>query len=145
MSQHQAGPHISWAELACRDSIRAPYPLDLRSNGTLRPLVIAFEQIRQASGGQPIRILSAYRTPEHNRVVGGSPNSQHVHGRALDLQTPQHLPVAAFHAIVLEVARLTPHLGAVGLYDWGVHIDTRPRAGNRLAQWDLRSPDQVRV
>ena len=30
-------------------------------------------------------ITSTYRTPEHNRAVGGVPNSYHLHGRAIDV------------------------------------------------------------
>jgi len=30
-------------------------------------------------------ITSAWRSPEHNRAVGGVPNSYHLHGRAIDI------------------------------------------------------------
>ena len=32
-----------------------------------------------------IQINSGYRTPEHNKKVGGSPTSQHITGQAVDL------------------------------------------------------------
>ena len=32
-----------------------------------------------------IRINSGYRTPEHNKRVGGSPTSQHITGQAVDI------------------------------------------------------------
>lgn len=32
-----------------------------------------------------IRINSGYRTPEHNRQIGGSPTSQHIKGEAVDI------------------------------------------------------------
>ena len=35
----------------------------------------------------PLKINSGYRTPEHNAKVGGVPNSQHIHGKALDIST----------------------------------------------------------
>ena len=43
------------------------------------------EPLRQAFA-QPIVINSGYRTPELNRAVGGSPNSQHLKGQAADLR-----------------------------------------------------------
>ena len=33
----------------------------------------------------PIRINSGYRSPEHNKRVGGSPTSQHCKGEAVDI------------------------------------------------------------
>ena len=35
--------------------------------------------------GSPLYVSSGYRSPELNRAVGGSKRSQHVQGRALDL------------------------------------------------------------
>lgn len=35
--------------------------------------------------GKPIRITSGYRTPEHNKKVGGEPNSYHLKGMAADI------------------------------------------------------------
>lgn len=45
----------------------------------LNPLRIAY--------GKPIKVNSCYRTPERNKTVGGAPNSQHVQGEAVDLDT----------------------------------------------------------
>ena len=78
--------HLSWRELECHDKARTPYPENFRQD-RLPVLASVFEMIRSGIGDRPLRILSAYRTPEHNRYVGGAPMSQHVQGRALDLQT----------------------------------------------------------
>jgi uncharacterized protein YcbK (DUF882 family) len=43
---------------------------------TLQPLRLAY--------GRPIRISSGYRCRELNRLVGGSPKSQHIKGEAAD-------------------------------------------------------------
>ena len=32
-----------------------------------------------------IRVNSGYRTPEHNKQIGGSPTSQHITGQAVDI------------------------------------------------------------
>jgi hypothetical protein len=36
-------------------------------------------------GAQWGRVTSTYRSPEHNRAVGGVPNSYHLRGRAIDI------------------------------------------------------------
>lgn len=35
-------------------------------------------------GGTQVRVNSGYRSPAHNRAVGGAPNSNHMYGRAMD-------------------------------------------------------------
>ena len=35
--------------------------------------------------GFPIAVTSGYRTPYHNKAVGGSPKSAHILGRAADI------------------------------------------------------------
>jgi len=43
------------------------------------------DPLREAYG-RPIRVTSGYRCPQLNRLVGGSPNSQHMRGEAADIQ-----------------------------------------------------------
>ena len=43
-----------------------------------------FEPLRVWVGG-PIKINSFFRSPELNKVIGGSTKSQHCHGQAIDL------------------------------------------------------------
>ena len=143
MSQSGPSPHLRWDELRCHDAIKTPYPLDWRPSRA-HALALVFERIRQATGSKPIHVVSAYRTAAWNQLVGGSARSQHVQGRALDLRTPDHLTLGSFWAIVQEVARLTPSIGGLGVYDWGVHVDTRPHL-DHLASWDLRAPQSVRA
>ncbi|HEX6038897.1 YcbK family protein [Longimicrobium sp.] len=123
-------PHLSWAELACHDG--TPYPVEWRLNRAVR-LAVEFELVRKRVGG-PIRILSAYRTAERNRLVGGARNSEHVQGRALDMEPPPGMTVARLHELVLaEAAEPDSRIRGVGLYPWGVHMDVRP--AERLARW----------
>lgn len=53
-------------------------------DGIDRRLVDILEQIR-ASIDVPIIILSGVRCPRHNGLVGGSPHSQHLLGKAADI------------------------------------------------------------
>lgn len=41
----------------------------------------------RAECGFPLFVVSGYRTPEHNKEVGGTPNSSHLKGLAADLKT----------------------------------------------------------
>jgi zinc D-Ala-D-Ala carboxypeptidase len=50
-----------------------------------RALLNGLEDYRDAVG-HPIRVVSAYRDPDHNRSVGGASNSQHKYGNACDLE-----------------------------------------------------------
>ncbi|WP_418308481.1 YcbK family protein, partial [Parasutterella sp.] len=48
------------------------------------------EEIRDEFG-KPIVVNSGYRSPEHNKNIGGAKNSYHVKGMAADIR-PQHGP-----------------------------------------------------
>ena len=77
-------------------------------------------------------INSAYRCPDHNKAVGGSKNSQHLYGKALDLwfdgTPPNH--VAAY------LERMYPKNYGIGRYNTFTHIDSR----KGKARWDFRTP-----
>ena len=121
--------HLTWNELACKDG--TPYPEKWKFSRAMR-LAEAFEIVRSAFGDKPITILSAYRTPSHNKKVGGARNSQHVEGRALDLKPPNGYSVAQFYKVIKAIA---PDCGinGIGLYKTFVHIDIRPT--EHVAYW----------
>lgn len=48
-------------------------------------LVKTLDAIRTASG-HPMIIASACRCPEHNKAVGGKPDSAHTKGKAVDIK-----------------------------------------------------------
>lgn len=127
-------PHLSWAELACKDG--TVYPMVWRQSRAM-PLSEVFETIRAACGNKPITVTSAYRTPEHNRRIGGARNSQHVQGRALDLKPPKGMPVGIFYGRIRQLIDEghLPTVGGIGFYKRHgfVHVDIRP--GDRLAVW----------
>lgn len=58
-------------------------------DGTLQgpapELIQRLEQLRALKGGRPLVIISGYRSPATNRAVGGVPRSQHLYGRAADI------------------------------------------------------------
>lgn len=76
-------------------------------------------QIIRTYYNKPVIINSAYRTDEHNREVGGSPNSQHLLGKACDIVVKGIMPKT-----VGEFAKKIGFRG-VGIYKDFVHVDTR--------------------
>lgn len=84
-------------------------------------LVDVLQKIRDHFG-KPVTITSAYRTPAHNRKVGGSSSSYHVKGMAADIKI---FGVSAV-AIALYAQTITKGVGAYyyGASDF-VHVDTR--------------------
>lgn len=66
-----------------------------------------------------IRIHSSKRTPEHNKRVGGAPNSYHLKGRALDISAK-----CLSHKELGKIA--IKHANGVLVYKSHVHIDNRP-------------------
>jgi hypothetical protein len=93
------------------------------------PVLAYAAQLWRAVGVKPV-ITSSYRTPEENASVGGSANSQHLQGRALDL---------VFGGVdSASVIAAAERLGVPGLalqYPSGaIHIDARTGARARWGE-----------
>jgi len=83
---------------------------------------------------KPIKINSAYRSPEHNAKVGGVPKSQHLLGKAADIVV-KGMPTEIVHAYIEDAISDGEMLqGGLGLYDTFVHYDIR----GTKARWDYR-------
>ncbi len=91
-------------------------------------LVVLLQCIREHFG-KPITITSGYRTGTHNTAVGGSRSSQHLLGKAADIQVAG----VSVEDVAAYAESLLPGWGGVGRYPvkagrtkgW-VHVDTRP-------------------
>lgn len=72
--------------------------------------------------GKPIILTSAYRSPEHNKRVGGAKNSYHLQGVAFDVRMENHDP----HEF--EAAARAEGFTGFGYYTKSgfMHIDTGP-------------------
>lgn len=89
-------------------------------------MVFVVNEIRRRAG-VPISIVdsggSGIRCKEHNAEVGGVANSEHLYGRAADLHSS--LPPSRLKQIAEQVtAEMIPGNGGIGLYSWGIHVDT---------------------
>jgi hypothetical protein len=54
----------------------------------LRVTAAGMEMVREELGSNPIIVSSAYRCVRINRAIGGSANSQHCKGEAVDFKCP---------------------------------------------------------
>ena len=83
-------------------------------------LVNVLQKIR-THFGKPVTITSAYRTPAHNKTVGGTTYSQHLYGRAADIKISGVTPkqVAQYAETLLK------NYGGIGIYNTFTHIDVR--------------------
>ena len=107
-------------EFASKDG--ADFPQEVIKN--LYELAKNLEVIR-AFYNKPIKVNSGYRSPAHNKNVGGSPKSQHVQGKAADILidgiTPKEL--AQGIKVLIENGKISE--GGIGVYDTFTHYDIR--------------------
>ena len=83
--------------------------------------------------GVPFDINSGCRCPDHNRAVGGATNSQHLKGRAADIDSSR----SDVHPDKVADFIIENYPSAsVGRYNTFTHIDTRT---NGPAHWDKRT------
>lgn len=99
-------------EFACKDGSD---PIFIDKN-----LVQLLQKIRNHFG-KPITINSAYRTPTHNKKVGGETYSQHLYGKAADIKIVGVTP----KEIAKYTETLIPNTGGIGIYSSFCHIDVR--------------------
>lgn len=101
----------------------SPFPKTIVSPKLLELLDSIREEI-----GVPILVNSGYRSPSHNKAVGGVSNSQHVFGTAADITIKDKTKLKSLKEIC---DRLNPN-GGVGLnYNTFVHVDVR----GKRARW----------
>ena len=105
-------------------------PRELWENIIQTALVI--DEIREIAAA-PIKIHSAYRSPEYNKAVGGERNSFHMRFMALDFSCSKKTPK--------ELQKIAKSLrgkkfggrvfrGGIGLYPTFLHVDCRATEAN---------------
>lgn len=83
---------------------------------------------------KPILINSGYRSKSHNINVGGSPNSQHLLGKAADIRVNGMTSGQIANEIEKLILKGEMLQGGLGIYDTFVHYDIR----KKKARWDFR-------
>lgn len=85
-------------------------------------LVRMLDKVR-TKRGKPMHINSGIRCKQHNaNTEGSSKTSKHMDGNAADVRITGVTP----YALAKDFEELMPNTGGIGVYSWGVHVDTRP-------------------
>jgi uncharacterized protein YcbK (DUF882 family) len=81
---------------------------------------------------KPIKINSAYRCKTHNKSIGGVSNSQHILGKAADIQVTDISPSEMYKTI--DTLSNNGHIlqGGLGKYNTFTHYDIR----KTRSRWD---------
>lgn len=120
--------HFSVAELSCRCGCGYCAPS--------ADLITLAEEIR-AILDKPMIVHSCCRCARHNAEVGGTKESKHLTGHAMDFSVKNLAPPAICETIkTAYAAGGLPLLGGVGLYNWGVHIDIDKAEDGHLRMWE---------
>lgn len=81
---------------------------------------------------EPLLITgSGYRTPSHNKKVGGVKNSQHLTSSAADINAKSYTPKELSMVIELLITKGVMKQGGLGVYKGFLHYDIR----NKKARW----------
>ena len=83
---------------------------------------------------KPIKITNAYRCKSHNAKVGGAKNSQHLLGKAADVQVTDESPEDVAKTINDLMKTELFDLGGIGKYDTFTHVDIR----GTKARWNFK-------
>ena len=126
-----ASENFSWREFYCPLTKSVPIT-DLTIHH------IALLQELRENFGQPLKINSGYRSPEHNARVGGATASMHLEF-ATDIR-PLYRREGARMPLLDELNDIAEDLefSGIGRYDTFVHLDCRELIGRDQARWDQR-------
>lgn len=127
-------PHFTLAELTVTDHREFDNSPTQEEISNLQRLAQLLEQVKEAIGGKPVMINSAFRCKQVNDAVGSKDTSQHRHGCAADFRVPSMTPDEVVRAVI---AADLPFDQIIREYDRWTHIsipnteDAAPR-GNAL-------------
>ncbi|WP_299081673.1 D-Ala-D-Ala carboxypeptidase family metallohydrolase [uncultured Paraglaciecola sp.] len=111
-------PTKNWfsdAELDCK----CPDLAGCDYRGMHQTVMAMVNDLRERFG--PLVVTSGYRCPQHNVNVGGSSDSYHVKGMAIDLKSPTVSAVELYRYMDNKY----PRQYGLGLYKTFIHVDCR--------------------
>lgn len=106
--------------LTVEDKQKLKYFKDHEVSG-LDPVFTYRLDVARNKAGVPFVITSGFRSPEQNSLIGGSPNSSHLKGLAVDLNV-----VDSLHRFYVVKGLIETGFNRIGIYDRHVHVDVDP-------------------
>ena len=93
-------------------------------------LIEGLQTLRDITG-KSIHINSGCRCRKHNEAIGGSPQSQHLLGKAADIVVDGYPP-----SLVAGIAETLPQFSGsgIGVYKTFTHLDVRSTGRSRWSQ-----------
>ena len=123
-----ATPHFKWREFFCpKTKMCIVNDLTLHHIERLEELRVLLDR--------PLRVNSAYRSPEHNKAVGGAVRSMHLQF-ATDIAPVGEITMDKLDEIAQAAERI--EFSGIGRYNSFVHLDCRSYVGRKPARWDKR-------
>ena len=92
----------------------------------LKRLAAFLEEVKQALGGRPVMVNSAFRSKQVNDAVGSKDSSQHRIGCAVDIRVPQLTPDEVVKTIM---ASGLPYDQLIREFDRWTHVSISNTAG----------------
>lgn len=115
--------NFSLSEFACKDAKGTPVPE--KYMGNVKELAKNLQTLRDAIG-EPLYISgSGYRTPAHNKKVGGAKQSQHLTANAADISAKNYTPKQLKAIVERLIKEGKLWFGGIGLYKGFLHVDCR--------------------
>lgn len=113
--------NFSRQEFDCKDGTIVPNHL----MGHVKELAENLQVLRDQLGVSVTVTGSGYRTPTHNKKVGGAKNSLHLEAKAADINAKGLTPGQLYNVIEKLIAEGKMKQGGLGLYPTFVHYDIR--------------------
>ncbi len=82
----------------------------------------------------PIHINSAVRCKHHNQLVNGSPKSQHLLGKAVDIVTKKFSVNQIYDVVVKLREQNKVMFNGIGIYNTFLHLDLR----DNKTEWNYK-------
>jgi len=117
----QLTKNFSRIEFDCNDG--TPVPAKYMCN--VIKVAENLQVLRDYIGESVLVSGSGYRTPTHNKKVGGAPNSQHLTANGADITAKSYTPKKLAAVIEKLIAEGKMEQGGIGIYAGFVHYDRR--------------------